>query len=80
MIKFQDDFYVQVSNKFGLSRTGEEPRERYKSRPDYLRFKKRQETALNILANLEEFEEKELKKQNKLALMLVLKISMKLIF
>ncbi|MCZ5115571.1 hypothetical protein O5833_29170, partial [Escherichia coli] len=36
--------------------------ERYKSRPDYLRFKKRQETALNILANLEEFEEKELKK------------------
>jgi hypothetical protein len=40
MIKFQDDFYVQVSNKFGLSRTGEEPRERYKSRPDYLRFKK----------------------------------------
>lgn len=62
MIKFQDDFYVQVSNKFGLSRTGEESRERYKSRPDYLRFKKRQETALNILANLEEFEEKELKK------------------
>lgn len=62
MIKFQDDFYVQVSNKFGLSRTGEEPRERYKSRPDYLRFKKRQDTALNILANLEEFEEKELKK------------------
>lgn len=62
MIKFQDDFYAQVSNKFGLSRTGEEPRERYKSRPDYLRFKKRQETALNILANLEEFEEKELKK------------------
>ena len=62
MIKFQDDFYVQVSNKFGLSRTGEKPRERYKSRPDYLRFKKRQETALNILANLEEFEEKELKK------------------
>lgn len=62
MIKFQDDFYVQVSNKFGLSRTGEEPRERYKSRPDYLRFKKRQETALNILANLEEVEEKELKK------------------
>ncbi|MDV2812557.1 plasmid recombination protein [Klebsiella pneumoniae] len=62
MIKFQDDFYTQVSNKFGLSRTGEEPRERYKSRPDYLRFKKRQETALNILANLEEFEEKELKK------------------
>ncbi|ENX4885862.1 plasmid recombination protein [Salmonella enterica] len=62
MIKFQDDFYVQVSNKFGLSRTGEEPRERYKSRSDYLRFKKRQETALNILANLEEFEEKELKK------------------
>lgn len=62
MIKFQDDFYVQVSNKFGLSRTGEEPRERYKSRPDYLRFKKRQETALNILANLKEFEEKELKK------------------
>lgn len=62
MIKFQDDFYVQVSNKFGLSRTGEEPRERYKSRPDYLRFKKRQETALNILANLEELEEKELKK------------------
>lgn len=62
MIKFQDDFYVQVSNKFGLSRTGEELRERYKSRPDYLRFKKRQETALNILANLEEFEEKELKK------------------
>ncbi|HHZ6320235.1 TPA: plasmid recombination protein [Escherichia coli] len=62
MIKFQDDFYVQVSNKFGLSRTGEEPRERYKSRPDYLRFKKRQETALDILANLEEFEEKELKK------------------
>ena len=45
-----------------MSRTGEEPRERYKSRPDYLRFKKRQETALNILANLEEFEEKELKK------------------
>lgn len=62
MIKFQDDFYVQVSNKFGLSRTGGEPRERYKSRPDYLRFKKRQETALNILANLEEFEKKELKK------------------
>lgn len=62
MIKFQDDFYMQVSNKFGLSRTGEEPRERYKSRPDYLRFKKRQETALNILANLEKFEEKELKK------------------
>ncbi|EOD2764250.1 plasmid recombination protein [Salmonella enterica] len=62
MIKFQDDFYKKVSNKFGLSRTGEEPRERYKSRPDYLRFKKRQETALNILANLEEFEEKELKK------------------
>ncbi|HGO5397343.1 TPA: hypothetical protein ACK2W2_006162 [Klebsiella michiganensis] len=62
MIKFQDDFYVQVSNKFGLSRTGEEPRERYKSRPDYLRFKKRQETALNILANLEEFEKKEFKK------------------
>ena len=62
MVKFQDDFYVQVSNKFGLSRTGEEPRERYKSRPDYLRFKKRQETALNILANLEEFEKKELKK------------------
>lgn len=62
MIKFQDDFYVQVSNKFGLSRTGEEPRERYKSRPDYLRFKKRQETALNILANVEEFEKKELKK------------------
>lgn len=62
MIKFQDDFYAQVSNKFGLSRTGEEPRERYKSRPDYLRFKKRQETALNILSNLEEFEEKELKK------------------
>lgn len=62
MIKFQDDFYTQVSNKFGLSRTGEEPRERYKSRPDYLRFKKRQETALNILANLERFEEKEFKK------------------
>ena len=62
MIKFQDDFYTQVSNKFGLSRTGEEPRERYKSRPEYLRFKKRQETALNILANLEEFEKKELKK------------------
>lgn len=62
MIKFQDDFYVQVSNKFGLSRTGEEPRERYKSRPDYLRFKKRQETALNILANLEKFEKKEFKK------------------
>lgn len=62
MIKFQDDFYTKVSNKFGLSRTGEEPRERYKSRPDYLRFKKRQETALNILANLEKFEEKELKK------------------
>lgn len=62
MIKFQDDFYTKVSNKFGLSRTGEEPRERYKSRPDYLRFKKRQETALNILANLEKFEEKEFKK------------------
>ena len=62
MIKFQDDFYTKVSNKFGLSRTGEEPRERYKSRPDYLRFKKRQETALNILANLEEFEKKEFKK------------------
>ncbi|MDF7611322.1 plasmid recombination protein [Escherichia coli] len=62
MIKFQDDFYAKVSNKFGLSRTGEEPRERYKSRPDYLRFKKRQETALNILANLEEFEEKEFEK------------------
>ena len=62
MIKFQDDFYIQVSNKFGLSRTGEKPRERYKSRPDYLRFKKRQETALNILANLEEFEEKEFEK------------------
>jgi hypothetical protein len=62
MIKFQDDFYTQVSNKFGLSRTGEEPRERYKSRPEYLRFKKRQETALNILANLEEFEKKEFKK------------------
>ncbi|EPY7286374.1 hypothetical protein ACXEJE_005242 [Klebsiella pneumoniae] len=62
MIKFQDDFYTKVSNKFGLSRTGEEPRERYKSRPDYLRFKKRQETALNILANLEEFEEKEFEK------------------
>lgn len=62
MIKFQDDFYVQVSNKFGLSRTGEEPRERYKSRPDYLRFKKRQETALNILSNLEEFEKKEFEK------------------
>ncbi|ENQ4912305.1 mobilization protein [Shigella sonnei] len=62
MINFQDDFYTKVSNKFGLSRTGEEPRERYKSRPDYLRFKKRQETALNILANLEEFEKKELKK------------------
>lgn len=62
MIKFQDDFYTKVSNKFGLSRTGEEPRERYKSRPDYLRFKKRQETALNILANLEGFEEKEFEK------------------
>lgn len=62
MIKFQDDFYTKVSNKFGLSRTGEEPQERYKSRPDYLRFKKRQETALNILANLEKFEEKEFKK------------------
>lgn len=62
MIKFQDDFYTKVSNKFGLSRTGEEPRERYKSRPDYLRFKKRQETALNILANLEEFEKKEFEK------------------
>lgn len=62
MIKFQDDFYTKVSNKFGLSRTGEEPRDRYKSRPDYLRFKKRQETALNILANLEEFEEKEFEK------------------
>lgn len=62
MIKFQDDFYTKVSNQFGLSRTGEEPRERYKSRPDYLRFKKRQETALNILANLEKFEEKEFKK------------------
>lgn len=62
MIKFQDDFYTKVSNKFGLSRTGEEPRERYKSRPEYLRFKKRQETALNILANLEEFEKKEFKK------------------
>ena len=62
MIKFQDDFYTKVSNKFGLSRTGEEPRERYKSRPDYVRFKKRQETALNILANLEEFEEKEFEK------------------
>ncbi|HFY5797957.1 TPA: hypothetical protein ACIH6N_005022 [Salmonella enterica subsp. enterica serovar Typhimurium] len=56
MIKFQDDFYTKVSNKFGLSRTGEEPRERYKSRPDYLRFKKRQETALNILSDIEEFE------------------------
>lgn len=65
MIKFQDDFYTKVSNKFGLSRTGEEPRERYKSRPDYLRFKKRQETALNILANLEEFEEKEFEKAKK---------------
>ena len=62
MIKFQDDFYTKVSNKFGLSRTGEEPRERYKSRPDYLRFKKRQETALNILANLEKFEKKEFEK------------------
>lgn len=62
MIKFQDDFYTKVSNQFGLSRTGEEPRERYKSRPDYLRFKKRQETALNILANLEEFEKKEFEK------------------
>lgn len=56
MIKFQDDFYTKVSNKFGLSRTGEEPRERYKSRPEYLRFKKRQETALNILSDIEEFE------------------------
>lgn len=65
MIKFQDDFYTKVSNKFGLSRTGEEPRERYKSRPDYLRFKKRQETALNILANLEEFEKKEFEKAKK---------------
>lgn len=65
MIKFQDDFYTKVSNKFGLSRTGEEPRERYKSRPDYLRFKKRQETALNILANLEDFEKKEFAKAKK---------------
>lgn len=56
MIKFQDDFYTQVSNKFGLSRTGEEPRERFKSRPEYLRFKNRQETALNILSDIEEFE------------------------
>jgi len=62
MIKFQDDFYTKVSNKFGLSRTGEEPRERYKSRPDYLRFKKRQETALNILSDIEKFEKQVRKK------------------
>lgn len=65
MIKFQDDFYTKVSNKFGLSRTGEEPRERYKSRPDYLRFKKRQETALNILSNMEKFEAEEKEKARK---------------
>jgi len=62
MIKFQDDFYTKVSNKFGLSRTGEEPRERYKSRPDYLRFKKRQEAALNVLSDIEKFEKKVRKK------------------
>lgn len=65
MIKFQDDFYTQVSNKFGLSRTGEEPRERYKSRPDYLRFKKRQEAALNILSDMEKFEAEEKEKARK---------------
>lgn len=56
MIKFQDDFYTQVSNKFGLSRTGEEPRERFKSRPEYLRFKNRQQKALDILSDIEQFE------------------------
>ncbi|EJF7923273.1 mobilization protein [Salmonella enterica subsp. enterica serovar Bareilly] len=65
MIKFQDDFYTKVSNKFGLSRTGEEPRERYKSRPDYLRFKKRQEAALNILSDMEKFEAEEKEKARK---------------
>lgn len=65
MIKFQDDFYTQVSNKFGLSRTGEEPRERYKSRPNYLRFKKRQEAALNILSDMEKFEAEEKEKARK---------------
>lgn len=56
MVEFQDDFYIKVSNKFGLTRTGEEPRERYSSRPDYLRFKKRQQEKLNTLANIEKFE------------------------
>lgn len=56
MVEFQDDFYIKVSNKFGLTRTGEEPRERYSSRPDYLRFKKRQQEKLNILADIEKFE------------------------
>lgn len=57
MINFQDDFYTQVSNKFGLSRTGEEPRDRFKSRPEYLRFKKRQQKALDILSDIEKFED-----------------------
>lgn len=53
MISFQDDFYVNVSSKYGLSRTGESPRERLRSRPDYLRFKKRQQEALNQLSDME---------------------------
>lgn len=53
MISFQDDFYSKVSNAFGLSRTGENPRERLRSRPDYLRFKKRQQEALNQLSDME---------------------------
>lgn len=53
MISFQDDFYSKVSNAFGLSRTGENPRERLRSRPDYLRFKKRQQEALNKLSDME---------------------------
>nr|AFK33292.1 plasmid mobilization protein [Enterobacter sp. 638] len=58
MVEFQDDFYIKVSNKFGLTRTGEEPRERYSSRQDYLRFKKRQKEKLDILANIEKYEKK----------------------
>lgn len=55
MIAFQDDFYMKVSRNYGLSRTGEEPRSRIYSTPE---FKKMEAERLMRLALIEEAEKK----------------------
>lgn len=55
MVAFQDDFYMKVSKKYGLSRTGKEPRTRIQSTTDY---KKMEAERLMRLALIEEAEKK----------------------